>query len=221
MFGTSLIGYWPGNEEAGTVAVDYSGNGYNGVYTGVTLGQESVGDGLTCPLYDGANDFTNIYSAGFAAAFNPAEGSVLMKSKVFNAGAWTDAAFRRLWKLGTDGSNAIDVYKSTVNNTLVFQRIAGGVADSVSTTAAGGITDWFSTALTWSIAADQLKAYLNGSQIGSQTTLGTWVGALGATLCAIGANGAAASQEWYGYHAHGIVLNRVATPAEVAAAAVI
>ena len=54
MFGTSLIGYWPGSEEAGTVAVDYSGNGYNGVYTGVTFGQEGIGDGLICPRYDGS-----------------------------------------------------------------------------------------------------------------------------------------------------------------------
>jgi len=182
----------------------------------VTLGQAGIGDGLTCPLFSGAS-FNNIYSPGFAAAFNPARGSLLMWSKVFNAGVWTDGAYRRLWKIGTDGNNAIDVYKSITNNTLVFNRIAGGISDLVSTTVMGGNVNWFSTVLTWDTVTDELKVYINGAQVGAtQTTLGTWVGALNNTLCAIGANGTGGSQPWYGYHAHGIVLNYVATDSEIA-----
>ena len=50
--------------------MDISGNGFDGAYTGVTLGQDGIGDGNTCPLFDGANDFLDFYSAGFSSAFN-------------------------------------------------------------------------------------------------------------------------------------------------------
>jgi len=224
LFGNSLIGYYPGAEAPASPlppALDYSPLGNNGAYTGVTLGQPGIGDGLTCPLYDGVGDFNNIYSAGFAAAFNPAEGTVFGWHKVFDAAVWTDAAFRRLWTIRADATNTIDCYKTNVNNQLFFGRQAGGISDGVATTVAGGITGFFSSALTWSIAAGQLKVYINGAQVGAtQTTLGAWVGALGAASTLIGCLSTAGGQAWNGYHAHMGVLNRAATPAEVTAAVI-
>ena len=41
----SPIAYWPLWEAAGAVAEDISGNGFDGAYTGVTLGQTGIGDG--------------------------------------------------------------------------------------------------------------------------------------------------------------------------------
>ena len=64
---SSLIGFWPQNELSGGVSIDHSGLGHDGAYTGVTLGQAGVpGMGMTSPLFDGANDFNNIYSADLA-----------------------------------------------------------------------------------------------------------------------------------------------------------
>ena len=86
------------NEGYGTVAGDLSANGNdgtitagdwgaypasdnaegtaarNGVYTGVTLGQ-SVAP-FTAPLFDGVNDFNNIYSASLATAFDATAGTL-------------------------------------------------------------------------------------------------------------------------------------------------
>src|SRR3990167_7371304 len=145
MFGTSLIGYWPGSEEAGTVAVDYSGNGYNGVYTGVTLGQEGTGDGLTCPLYDGANDFMQP-PAGFRTALNVSEGTIGLWAKVSGAGVWTDATTRNLFFLSTDATNRILLRRSTTNNQLSHAYVAGGTTESVTFTTS--TIDWFHTAIT-------------------------------------------------------------------------
>lgn len=63
----NLVGLWPQNESSGSVSLDKSVHRHHGAYTGVTLGQPGVpGMGYTSPLYDGANDYNNIYSAGLA-----------------------------------------------------------------------------------------------------------------------------------------------------------
>lgn len=62
-----LVGAWLQDEKSGAISYDRSGNDYHGAYTGVTLGQPGVpGMDMTSPLYDGANDYNNIHSAGFA-----------------------------------------------------------------------------------------------------------------------------------------------------------
>jgi len=64
---SSLVGFWPQNEKSGLVSLDHSGLGYHGAYQGVDLGQAGVpGMGMTCPFYDGVNDYNNIYTAGLA-----------------------------------------------------------------------------------------------------------------------------------------------------------
>lgn len=221
LFGSSIVGYWRGNEEAGTVAVDYSGNGYNGVYTGVTLGQEGIGDGLTCPLYDGANDFTNIYSAGFAGAFNVNAGTHAIWLRMFNAAAWTDGTARAFFDIRADDTNRGTLLRSTVNNRLDFEYQAGGTLSQVVLSGMSSL-DWMHIAFTWDTVADQFKAYFNGIQTGAtQTGLGVWVGALSSTRCTIGSYTTTPLAVTNGWLAHALDLNRVATPAEMAQAAVI
>jgi len=220
MFGSALIGYWPGNEESGTVAVDYSGNGYNGVYTGVTLGQEGIGDGLTCPLYDGTNDYMQP-PAGFRTAFNGLEGSLLLWFRVFNSGVWTDGIGRQAAIALVDGTNRLWIQKSATNNLLSFVYTAGGTSKSV-TRAATTTTGWVYLAMTWSASADQFIAYYAGLQTGAtQTGLGTWVGVPVAAQALIGAFATTPSNVTNGWIQHALCLNRAATPAEVAAAAAI
>ena len=88
------IAYWMMDEKQGAVSYDMvtarNTGARNGAYTGVTLGQPGIGDGNTSPLFDGANDFTNIYSASFNAAFNGAEGTLGIWMRVFNVAVWTD-----------------------------------------------------------------------------------------------------------------------------------
>jgi len=71
--------YYKLNETSGTSAIDYSGNGYHGTYSGVTLASANgVFSPDKMPLWDGVNDFLNFYTAGFAGAFNPDEFSMLL-----------------------------------------------------------------------------------------------------------------------------------------------
>ena len=84
-----LVGAWMQDERSGAVSYDSSANRHHGAYTGVTLGQPGVpGMGMTSPLYDGLNDFNNIYGAGLA------NDNLLLNPGFETAGAtwanWTD-----------------------------------------------------------------------------------------------------------------------------------
>ena len=109
--GSSINGYWPMWEGSGSVSEDISSQGNTGAYTGVELGQAGIGDGRSCPLFDGTNDFNNVYSAGLDADFSNAEGTLAICGKVSAAGVWTDAAIRNLFSLAADGANFIEMRK--------------------------------------------------------------------------------------------------------------
>lgn len=199
----NLIGYWPMSELSGSVATDYSGRGNHGAYTGVTLGQPGIGDGRTCPLFDGTNDFNNIYSAALASDFNASEGSLWGWMKVGAAGVWTDGTIDSLATLVVDGNNRIEIFKTATNNQLQFRYRAGGTSKDVTSTALNGSIAFFHIAITWSVAADQMKAYINGAQVGTtQTGLGTWAGSLAAASTLLGAGGTLPSTPSNGYQAH-------------------
>jgi hypothetical protein len=218
LFGASMIAYWPLWEPSGSIANDISGNARNGSYTGVTLGQPGIGDGHTCPLFDGAADLVNVYSAGLAGAFSGAAGSLMAWGKVSGAGVWTDGVARYLVRFAVDANNYISLEKRTVNNTLRALYSAGGAAKGGSP-AFSGLT-WFHFAITWdkNAGADgEVLVFLNGAQSGvTQTTLGVWNGALAATTTVIGALNTTPSSVWSGLLAHVLVLDRAATPTEIA-----
>lgn len=214
------IAYWPMAESSGVVALDASGNGRNGAYTGVTLGVTGIGDGRTAASFDGAISYNNIYSASFAAAFSGAAGSQIIWCKVSAAGVWTDATTRRAMYCLVDASNRAGLFKPTANNEMDSLYVAGGTSLGAAKTTFSPTT-YFHLALTWSKAADQMIMYVNGVAITPVSTgLGTWAGALSVTQTIIGAlNTGATAQVWSGSLAHGAVFNRALSAAEVLAAA--
>jgi len=220
LFGASIIACWPLWEPSGSAANDASGNARNGSYTGVTLGQTGIGDGHTCPLFDGAADFVNVYSAGLAGAFSGVAGSLMAWGKVSEAGVWTDGVARYMARFAVDANNYISLEKRTINNSLRALYSAGGTSKGISPTFSG--LTWFHLAITWdkNAGADgQVLVFLNGAQSGAtQTALGVWNGALAATTTVAGALNTTPINVWSGLLAHVLVLNRTATPAEIASA---
>jgi len=219
LFGNSIIGYWVGDEPNGAVAIDESGLGFNGAYTGVTLGQPGIGDGLTCPFYDGANDFMQP-PAGFRTAFNGQLFSILWWANITSS-VWADGTNDRFFYFSVNGSNLIAGRKSSIAGNITIDYIAGGTTKGIAF-ATGSPTIFFHGAVTVSLVDDALIAYYRGLQVGTtQTGLGTFAGTITAALTTIGADNATPINPFNGNETHFIVLNRAATPAEVAAAAVI
>jgi len=221
LFGNAIIGYYVGGEPNGAVAIDDSGRGFNGAYTGVTLGQPGIGDGLTCPLYDGANDYMQP-PAGFRTALNGQLFSILLWAAVSSTAVWEDGTSDSFVRFEVDVNNFTYIRKNTVANGLRFQYSANATSKFVTDTSLNGSLAFFHAAMTVDLVADQMKAYLNGIQIGTtQTGLGTFVGAFDPNRVVIGATSITPQEPTNGRLQHICVLNRAATPAEVAAAAVI
>lgn len=220
----SPIGYWPQAESSGTVVTDESGNGRNGAYRAAgepLLGQTGIGDGRTAPLYDGSNDYANIFSASLQGAFNGAEGTIAIWFKVAAAGVWTDATTRRLMYLQVDASNRVRFEKSTTNNQIAFVYTAGGTAKSILWNSAGP-TSWQHIAVTWSKSNDQMICYVNGAQQGAtQTGLGVWAGNLAATTTVVGAADTTGGNPWSGLLAHAAVWATPLSAAQIATLAVV
>ena len=218
LFGTALIGYWPVDEAAGASTVtDYSGQANDGTPSNVTFGQAGIGDGRTSGSFNGTSSYVDVYSAGFVADFTPSELSVVGWLKVAT-GEWDSATQRRIINIQT--STSLLTIRKSAANTLQALYNGGGTTDSV---AVGGQTseDWICFGLTVSVSADQLKFFLGGVQAGAtQTGIGTWGGTLISSAAVIGsANSETPANVWSGNLAHLIVLNRVATPQEIAEAA--
>ena len=213
---SSLILYHPMNESVGGVAIDYSPEGNDGAYTGVTLGQPGIGDGLTCPLFDGANDFNNIYSVPFDADFNGAEGTVLLWRQPINVGVWTDGVIRYFVHLYVDPNNEVRIIKAGAANTVFMGYRAGGVL--LSATSAAEFDIGFNCyGVTWSALADEVRGFKDGAQLGATINgLGVWAGPLLASRTLIGAATIAPANVWDGYEAHVAVYSAPQPPAVMA-----
>ena len=212
----SPIAYWPLWEPSGGVAEDLVNSAQNGAYTGVTLGQPGIGDGNTCPLFDSVNDFVNIYSATLATAFNPAEGTMMIWSKVFDVGVWTDAKYRAHMTIKADNQNRIMNGRTNTNNQVRQHYKAGNVTEQILR---AGLTslDWIVWHITWSrIVENQVRTYVNGGSEQTSATLGTWVGALAANACNIGADLSTPTDGWHGWLAHGAVWDTPLASAQIA-----
>lgn len=219
---SNLIGYWPLDEPNGSVAYNlaYTHNlpaaaAAHASHTGVTLQQPGIGDGRTSPYYDGANDYTNIYSAALAGAFNGAEGTLMAWAKVSGAGAWKDGTSRNLVSLVVDANNKILLRKSSTNNTYYLSYIAGGTSETsgpTSMTTAG----WFCSVATWSKTAELCALYVTDKPVATSANLGTFAGSLASTGAVIGAESTTPGVVFSGTIAHVALWNTPLTAAQIA-----
>ncbi len=217
---TGPIGYWDQGEAAGTISFDISGHSplseRDGAYTGVTLAQAGIGDGRTSGLYDGANDFDDIFTAIFAAAFNGGEGSILVWGQASGVGVWADGVQRYLVRIRADGNNVVWIQKLAAANTLAYRYTAGGVAEAVNHVTV--TPNWFSVLLTWSASAGatgEVIAYFDGAQTGAtQVALGVWAGLPANNFVVIGASNTVPASVWDGTLAHGVVWDYALSPAQ-------
>lgn len=216
----SPIAYWPLAEASGATATDESGNGRSGSYSNVTLGVAGIGDGRTAASFNGTTSLANMFTASLQGAFNGQEGTIAAWLKVANAGVWTDAATRAAALFSVNAANLIRLRKNGTNNTIACVYVAGGTSKTVAK-ASFSPTTFFHIAMTWSKAADQMIFYINGAQEGAtQTGLGTFAGALGATTAVVGAESTAAAQ-WNGSIAHAALWATPLSAAQIATLAVV
>ena len=226
----SPIAYWPLWEPSGGVAECLVNPAQNGAYTGVTLGQPGIGDGRTCPLFDGLNDYVNIYTTTFRDKFaltnndtDPiSEGTVMIWARVANIGVWTDGLYRHMVNLQVDNDNRIFIRKDD-SDRVHWRYEAGNVQENARVVSAD--LGWINYSLTWSKSAGangEVRYYRSGGVADPMdTALGIWAGNLSNVDTCIGAVDTTVKEPWYGWLAHGVIYGRALLPPEIADLAVV
>lgn len=215
---TDPIAYWMLDEKSGTVAYDlvsgHVAGAQNGTHTGVTLGQDGIGDGRTSTFYDGANDYTNLLAA--AAAFNGSTGTVMCWGRVTAAGTWTDGSNRTLVRVTVNANHYLYLRKTSANNTLGW-RFVGNTVGAITTRAAVTTLGFFNMAMTWE--GGFYQAYYNGVAQGAPVATGVWAGV--PTILAIGAANLVPAAVWNGTAGSCTFWDRALSASEIADTAVI
>jgi lysophospholipase L1-like esterase len=213
LFGNALIGYWPLDEISGTTVLDVSGNGHNGSYTDIAqLAADSTGPFQSAsPLF--TNSIANVYSAGFAGAFNPLEFTISLWVKM--GAAWSDGAAHYLFGFSVDNNNEIILYKDATNHAITCAFVAGGTGNILYPRRLPGATQWANIILSVSRSNNRMTVYLNGGPWAATTPNGTWAGALTSDRAGIGSRyGTVKLGTMTGNLSHGWVLDREISAAE-------
>jgi hypothetical protein len=143
------------------VAKDSGSNGFNGVYSNVTLGGNA-----NRAYFNGVNSQVDIYTPGFAAAFVGAEVTAIIRSRVADATVYSDA----------NNHNMLSIYSFPFGNDLTIDISAGGLLEwtmmnsgfpgIILVQVAGGDLAPMTCGMTISGLASQLIGYKNGVQQG-------------------------------------------------------
>jgi hypothetical protein len=173
---------WPlVNIASGTTITAYVNAARNGTLTGWGL-QNAAGPvpGTLAPYTDGVGDLGDVLTSGGGVGlvdiFNGATGAVFGWVK---KPAWDATSRTMFYVRNAPNTSAIFIRELNATGFMRFEYVAGGTGETIQQSGLS-TTDWFSWALTWDISAGasgEVKAHINGSQIGSTaTTLGTWAG---------------------------------------------
>jgi hypothetical protein len=218
VLGYKPIAHWPLWEKSGTVARDASGNGRDGTYSSdvsVMGTGAGIGDGNTAVYFDGTNDSLDCFTASLTAAFDVDNGSWIIWAKVNAAAVWADGVARYGLYLYTDAPNYTRINKGAGANSMVLRYEANNVLETVTHT--DNPTGFVCYGLTWDTAADEVRAYANGTQTGvTQAGLGVWAGALTRTVIGASNTNPIPANPWHGWIAHVAVWSTTLAPAQMA-----
>ena len=222
---TSLVGYWPLNEESGTVAYDLSDNGYNGTSSGLVRVPQTRGftgpDGGRCAQFDGSSSYVDINAASSSSA-NAELTFAIWAAIPENILSGTTKA--QMVMCGADTANRFGLYVDTT-----AQRISGdyyaGSGDATYSTTYGkliyndywlkGYPKWHHLAITVSATDDAATVYVDGTASTACSSLGTWTGAFGSTITILGTSKKAGADQYTGWMAHAAWWSTPLTQAEI------
>ena len=186
----ALVDVWMLNEASGTTALAFKNSAHNATY------RASVTPGTSWPTAYGETQFVapglfpttgdiSFPAAALASKINWSEGACAVWIRTTAAG-WDEATLRRPILIQVDANNRIMLYRNAGADTLQAYYIGGGVTRSftVSNVTQRSGVGWLHALLTWSIAGDYLRLYLNDELAGSVSGLTVASGTLALFLLA-------------------------------------
>lgn len=220
---TGPVAYWPLDDTSGTTCLSAVNPAQNGTYdTGVALGRDGIGDGLTSIFCDqGDQCGTRIESDALEAVFNPAVGSMMVWIASNSPEDWTDGSPKVMIGVLGDPNNHIAIKKNYQTHELFIGHTGNNLTRLAKLTNPN-TTDWICVVGTWDVAANQLKLYTNGVyRSANAQALSAWNSTPG--LIDYAAFGGEPTtpvgtwfETWHGKLAHAAIWNRVLSAAEAA-----
>lgn len=223
---SSFVALWPLDEESGTTAYDISPNGYNATSSGLLRSnlQRSflAPDGGKCAQFDGSASYINLYAAVTKEPTTIGSISVWVAVPQANLKGTTKM---QIITLKYDSENYVDITFDTTAYRFNGAYEAGDTLKSVNSSLVYNVgygAQWHHFGLSWDASGDALKFYVDGLQQGStQSSLGTWTGAMASTTMVAGSSSTTAADVLTGWMARLGVWSVVLTGDEFADLAVI
>jgi len=153
--GAELVGWWPMDDGDGSVAVDATGNGNDGVFNGDP--QWVVGQLDGALEFDGSGDWLDCGTGGTLSFGEAVTMAVWIKVSVMGADH----------KVGGNQDNANGGYKMSVYGDKVeFEIRTAANASALNRNVAGGTTieldTWYHATGVYSLADGYIRTYING-----------------------------------------------------------
>ena len=165
-------GYWPMDETSGSTVYDRAGNGRNGTITGGVTPSVGGPSGLRALAFDGtANAYVTI--ADNAVWSSHAGASGLWSYEVWLYRSSTGARKSFLSKGVAGGGNDYEIlFEVTATDTFDHPVLttAGANVMSVLATGSSSLNTWQHVAATYDRAAQLLIVYVDGNEVGRDTT---------------------------------------------------
>lgn len=210
---SDLIGYWPLNDESGTVALDVGPSGFNGLSASLVRLPSTRGftspDGGRCAQFDGSASLVNLTNT-WTSTIAVAEGSVQAWVATPSSGlGGTSKA--QVVILAADTANEIGIHFDTTANRFACNYSAGSGDATYSTTYgklvyndywSPGVPTWHSLLMTYSAAADAVVLYVDGTASTACASLGAWTGAFASTATNIASTSSTLATGFTGYISH-------------------
>lgn len=206
LYGANLIQYLPFDDAVGSAtARDASGNSRTGSNTDVTAGSTAL-TGHPSYSFNGTSSFVNAYSASLSGAYSDASASIGLFFK--GTGSWDAGEY--FIEFANVSSNYRTYWYTSSNGVIMAHK---NNAEVVSNSFVASPTDTLHLMVT--LDGTNMRTYLNGSQVGDTDSYTAW----GRVLSVARVGSYIGSNFITGNISDLIVLDRAATPAEVAATA--
>lgn len=181
------VAHWQLNDTSGTSAIDSSGNGYHGTYSGVTLNALAL-PGATmgnAAQFNGTSAYVSMPLAFRNVTSYRNEGTLMMW---INTPTYANNyAFRVTTAAGSPNAFSLEVRITTTN--FLIRRSGGNDSLLGANYAHASVAGWICLAMRWSVANNALAVFQNGTSKGTATSIvAAGTGALTSTQAQIGAN---------------------------------
>lgn len=169
------VALWHLDEAVSVGPVDSGPNGNDAANNGMT--EATTGRFSTGFLADSVTEYIDLTDSGgntLVTDVDGTEGSVSIWFQASSASSFTSGT-SVLFDLRVDANNLVRI--GVDSGQLTFEYIAGGTASTVQGAHPSADTEFHEYVITWSVTADEVKAYVDGIQFGTtQSSLGIWVG---------------------------------------------